>query len=91
MLVNYYFFQFTHTSFDIQFRRAIRKIASSMLSAALQLIFAHYLALRSYFHAGRLPCKPGSGLHENMAELFQKNNPGKLNFLPGIGHHHLII
>ena len=35
----------------LQFTRAIRKIASSMLSAALQLLFAHRVALLRTFRA----------------------------------------
>ena len=43
----------------LQFTRAIRKSASSMLSAASQLIFAHKMALPSYPSEFRFSCKHG--------------------------------
>mgnify|MGYP007026714820 FL=1 len=41
----------------LQFTRAIRKSASSMLSAASQLIFAHKMALPSYLLMSRFSCE----------------------------------
>ena len=39
------------------FTSAIRKTASAMLSAALQLIFAHYMARPSQIHEDKFLCE----------------------------------
>ena len=52
-----------------QFTRAIRKIASAMLSAASQLLFAHMLALPSNIPAGRLSCKHAACPQKYSSEL----------------------
>ena len=53
----------------LQFTRAIRKSASSMLSAALQLIFAHKRALPSWFLVDRFSCEHGICPQETTSEL----------------------
>ena len=53
----------------LQFTRAIRKSASSILSAALQLIFAHKRALPSWFLVDRFSCEHGISPQETMSEL----------------------
>ena len=58
--------------FTQKFSRAIRKTASSMLSAALQLIFAHFPALRSCLHSLSSPCKHGRCSSFVMTELLLK-------------------
>ena len=54
---------------NLQFTRAIRKIALSALSAALQLFFAHKMALPSHILAGRFSCKHEICQHECASEL----------------------
>ena len=56
----------------LQFTRAIRKSASSMLSAASQLIFAHKMALPSWFLVHRFSCEHGICTHEVTGELVNK-------------------
>jgi len=51
------------------FTRAIRKTASSTLSAASQLIFAHKVALPSYLFVSRFSCKHEICLQKGMGEL----------------------
>ena len=53
----------------LQFTRAIRKSASSMLSAASQLIFAHKRALPSWFLMHRFSCEHGICPQETTSEL----------------------
>ena len=53
----------------LQFTRAIRKSASSMLSAASQLIFAHKMALPSWFLVRRFSCEHGICPQETTSEL----------------------
>ena len=53
----------------LQFTRAIRKSASSMLSAASQLIFAHKVALPSYLFGSRFSCKHEIYLQKGTSEL----------------------
>ena len=53
----------------LQFTRAIRKIASSMLSAALQLLFAHRVALPSQLPVHRFSCEHGICPQETTSEL----------------------
>ena len=53
----------------LQFTRAIRKSASSMLSAASQLIFAHKMALPSYPSEFRFSCEHGICPQETTSEL----------------------
>ena len=49
--------------------RAIRKTASSTLSAASQLIFAHKMALPSYPSEFRFSCKHGIWTQKGTSEL----------------------
>ena len=56
----------------LQFTRAIRKSASSILSAASQLIFAHKRALPSRFLVDRFSCEHGICTHEVTGELVNK-------------------
>ena len=53
----------------IQFTRAIRKTASTMLSAALQLIFAHEKALPTKIFTDGFSCKPEICLPKSLREL----------------------
>ena len=53
----------------LQFTRAIRKSASSMLSAVSQLIFAYKMALSSWFLVHRFSCEHGICLQETTSEL----------------------
>ncbi len=53
----------------LQFTRAIRKSASSMLSAASQLIFAHKRALPSRFLVDRFHARMRICPQETMSEL----------------------
>ena len=55
----------------MQFTRAIRKIASSMLLAALQLIFAHKKALPSKLHTDSFSCEHEISLHAAPSELLK--------------------
>ena len=48
------------------FSRAIRKIATSWLSAAAQLPFAHIMALSSWVRTGGFSCEHEIRLHEPM-------------------------
>ena len=50
----------------LQFTRAIRKSASSMLSAASQLIFAHKRALPSWFLVDRFHARMKICVQETM-------------------------
>ena len=51
------------------FTRAIRKTASSTLSAASQLIFAHKVALPSYLFVSRFSCEHEICLQKGTSEL----------------------
>ena len=51
------------------FTRAIRKNASSTLSAASQLIFAHKVALPSYLFVSRFSCEHEICLQKGTSEL----------------------
>ena len=53
----------------LQFTRAIRKSASSMLSAASQLIFAHKAALPPWVLVHRFSCEHGICPQETTSEL----------------------
>ena len=57
------------------FTRAIRKTASSTLSAASQLIFAHKMALPSYLFVSRFSCE-----HEICLQTVRVNYNRKLHF-----------
>ncbi len=54
---------------SLPFTRAIRKTASSMLSAASQLIFAHKAALPPWFLVHRFSCEHGICPQETTSEL----------------------
>ena len=56
----------------LQFTRAIRKSASSMLSAASQLIFAHETALPSYLPGSRFSCKHEICSQKGTSELWHQ-------------------
>ena len=61
------------------FTRAIRKTASSTLSAASQLIFAHKVALPSYLFVSRFSCE-----HEICPQTVRVNCNRKINAAFGV-------
>ena len=61
------------------FTRAIRKTASSTLSAASQLVFAHKVALPSYLFVSRFSCE-----HEICPQTVRVNCNRKINAAFGV-------
>ena len=59
-------------AYFLTIQNPIRKIASSMLSAASQLIFAHKVALPSYLFVSRFSCEHEIRLTIRMAEVMSE-------------------